>query len=288
MELSLICPVKHIKHTALLAGRFCVAPIALKHPEYGSYFINAAIDGYKVILDNGVFEDNRVQDEDYINLARHIKPRVLIVPDTINASAKKNYAASLNFADLVDTEELDNSLQEPIELMHVVQCEKDDDDGFWKVIGDILVGDAFQWIGICRDAVYNAFSQFTHTEDQELNRFFFAASLIEAFPGKEGLALILGKKWHFLGIGNRLDLLRYYWFVDAMDTASFFYQSTLRNKVTDEFILPGVLKRPKDYFIRDFGHEGCWLDVLQHNCQQALIVAQQADVRRRQILGGRL
>ncbi|GAG44090.1 unnamed protein product, partial [marine sediment metagenome] len=119
----------------------------------------------------------------------------------------------------------------------------------------ILVTETYQWIGICRDAVFNAFGRFTHTEDQELNRFFFAASLMEAFPGPEGLALILGKKWHFLGMGGRLDLLPYYWFVDAMDTASLFYQATLGYIVNDEYMLTGKLKRPKDYFTRDFGPE---------------------------------
>lgn len=288
MELSLITPVEHIKHTALLSGRFCIAPVAIQHEAYRRYFTQDSGAGYKVILDNGVFESDKVQDEDYIGLARAIKPRVLITPDTINRSAEDNYTCGRGFAELVKVEELNNVLPEPIELMHVVQCEKDDDDGFWRVIGDILAGETFQWIGICRDAVYNAFSQFTHTEDQELNRFFFAASLMEAFPGKEGLALILGKKWHFLGIGKRLDLLQYYWFVDAMDTASLFYQSTLRNLVTDHFFLPGTLKRPKDYFIRDFSPEDDWVNHLKHNCAFALKPAQQADQRRRRILGGRL
>lgn len=288
MELSLICPVKHIEHTSLLAGRFCVAPIALKHPAYWKYFVEAAEAGYNVILDNGVFESDKVQDEDYINLARQLKPRVLVAPDTINAGVSENLNTANLFADMVMTEELNNSLPEPIELMHVVQCEKGDDDGFWKVIGEILTGHTFQWIGICRDAVYNAFSQYTHTEDQELNRFYFAARLMEAFPGTEGLALILGKKWHFLGVGKQLNLLQYYWFVDAMDTASFFYQATLRNGITPEGILPGVLKRPVDYFTRDFGIKGCWLDKLEHNCVQALCWAQRADRNRRKILGGRL
>ncbi len=284
MELSLITPVKHIKLTALLAGRFCVAPIAIRHKEYMWYFVKAAEAGYKVILDNGVFESNKVQDEDYIDLARQIKPRVLIAPDEINLGAGANYDATLKFIDLVTTEELDNSLKEPVELMHVIQCEKNGDAGFWKVLDCVMCNNDIQWIGICRDAVYNAFAQYTHTEDQELNRLYFTARLQEM----HGPAEIVRKKWHFLGIGNRLELIRHYWFVDAMDTASFFYQSTLGNHVTKEFFMPGVLKRPRDYFIRDFGPEERWIEALEFNCLQALVVAQQADVRRRRILGGRL
>lgn len=283
MELSLICPVAHIEHTSLLPGRFCVAPVAIKHREYKGYFANASIDGYNVILDNGVFESAKVQDEDYINLARYIKPRVLIAPDTINAGAQENLGATDSFAELVKVEELDNSLPEPTELMHVVQCEKDASDSFWKVIGDILAEDTYQWIGICRDAVFNAFSQFTHTEDQELNRFYFAAQLQERYTRKE----ILKKKWHFLGMGKRLDLLQYYWFVDAMDTASLFYQATLGITVTCN-ILPSILKRPKDYFTRDFGPEASWVEALEYNCQSALAMAQRADKLKRELLGGRL
>ena len=200
MELSLICPVKHIEHTALLAGRFCIAPVALKHGDYRKYFENAVIDGYKVILDNGVFESNRMQADDYIGMARLIKPRVLVIPDIINAGADANYKEALEFIDLVKTEELNNSLYAPVEFMFVPQCEKDDTKGFWEVIDNALVNDRIQWIGICRDAVYNAFSKWTHTEDQELNRFFFATDLQRRCGPNISMV-----KWHFLGIGARLD-----------------------------------------------------------------------------------
>lgn len=285
MELSLICPIKHIERTSLLPGRFCIAPVAIRYDEYKRYFINASGKGYKVILDNGIFEEDQVQDEDYINLARQIKPRVLVAPDTINAGAKENLEAANKFAEMVQVEELNASLQQPIELMHVLQCRKDDDSGFWVALRDVLDEDTYQWIGICRDVVFNAFSQYTHTEDQELNRFYFAARLQERFPTID----ILRKKWHFLGMGKRLDLLQYFWFVDAMDTASLFYQSTLINYVdTDSFTLLGDLKRPKDYFTRDFSPEEDWIDTLKFNCNQALYCAQRADINRRKQLGGRL
>lgn len=284
MELSLICPVAHIKHTSLLAGRFCVAPIALKHTEYKKYFTNASIDHYNVILDNGVFESNKVSDIHYINLAKSIKPRVLIAPDTINAGAQANLDAALEFAELVQTEKLNDTLYKPVELMYVIQCQQNDDVGFWKVLNDVLFGKTFQWIGICRDAIYNAFGQYTHSTDQELNRFYFAARLQENITRDA----ILHKKWHFLGIGARLDLLHHYWFVDAMDTASLFYQATLGNMVSGDYILAGNLKRPKDYFIRDFSPEAEWIGELQFNCTAALEMAQWADRTRRDQLGGRL
>lgn len=283
MQLSLITPISYLKYTNLLPGRFCVAPIALQQPDYLRYFSVASAQGYKVVLDNGIFEDAQVSVEDYIELARRIKPRVLIAPDTINADACANYKASDEFVAQWHTEKED--LDYAPELMHVIQCRKDDDEDFWHVLKTILDDPAYQWIGICRDAVYNAFSQYTQTEDQELNRFFFACRLQEMIPNNQELRK---KKWHFLGMGSRLNLLPYYWFVDAMDTASLFYQATLGNVVTDEFILPGNLKRPPDYFIAQFLHEEEWVHLLQHNCNSALGMAQLADKNRRKILGGRL
>jgi len=208
----------------------------------------------------------------------------LAFEDAINAGAGANYDEALSFIELVKVEELNNSLPEPVELMFVVQCEKNDIDGFRGAIHNAMQNNDIQWVGICRDAIYNAFSKWTHTEDQELNRFLFATWLQKQYS----VAEISQKKWHFLGIGARLDLLQYYWFVDAMDTASLFYQSTLGNMVTAEGIMTGELKRPKDYFVRDFGPEEEWTDFLRGNCITALAFAQQADALKRHILGGRL
>ncbi len=278
MELSLICPVQHIEHTSLLAGRFCLAPVALLDDVYHQYFANASECGYKVILDNGVFEENKVGDSDYIDLARSIDAGVVVIPDTINASALENWSAALRFVGKIKEQNT------TCELMFVLQCCKNDTEGFWDTLDRVIANENIPWIGICRDAVYNAFAQYTHTEDQEVNRFYFAAQLQERYS----VDRILSKKWHFLGMGNHIDLLQYFWFVDAMDTASLFYQATLGNKVTNEFILPSELKRPKDYFLRDFSPENDWVAVLKYNCWAALHMAQQADINRRKIVGGRL
>lgn len=279
MQLSLITPVAHLKYTALLPGRFCIAPIAAKHKEYREYFKNAAIDGYKVILDNGVFENDKLKDNAYIDLACEMQPKVLVIPDTINAAADKNWVAALAFIELANVV---NGLGD-IELMFVPQCKMNDDANFWSTIECAWGHENIQWIGICRDAVRNAFTQWTHTEDQELNRFYFAAELQKRFS----VAYITSKYWHFLGVGNRWDLLQYYWFVDSMDTASLFYQSTLDILMTEEGFMPSKLKRPPDYFSRDFS-DAHWSDVLEENCKRALLCAQQATISRKKILGGRL
>lgn len=278
MELSLICPIQHIEWTKLLAGRFCLAPVALQDNEYLHYFKDAAHAGYKVILDNGIFEENKVRDNQYIDLARSIGASVLVIPDTISSTVEESWSEATTFITRV------REITDEFELMYVPQCLLNDTIGFWSLIAEAMTNPDIQWIGICRDAVYNAFARYTHTEDQELNRFYFAARLQEKYTTEA----IMKKKWHFLGMGANIDLLQYFWFVDAMDTASLFYQATLGNKVTNEFILPGNLKRPKDYFIKDFAPEQRWAALLKYNCCAALDAAQRAGINRRKILGGRL
>jgi len=279
MELSLITPIAHLEYTKLLPGRFAIAPIALKSDSYCEYFAQAAKDGYKVILDNGVFENDKVSDDEYIALAQDLKPSVLIIPDTINGPALGNWHDAQHFINQLDD-------VAGVQLMFVPQCAKNADDGFWTVLDCAINHPAIAWIGICRDAVYNAFGQYTGTKDQELNRFYFAAELQTRYTIEQ----ILSVKWHFLGMGNRFDMLPYFWFVDSMDTACLFYQSTLNNQMTSQYILPGNLKRPKDYFMHDFKPHDVWAfnSLLQKNCSAALEMAQKADVMRREILGGRL
>lgn len=278
MELSLIVPVAHLELTKLLPGRFCIGSVAAAYPVYESYFRRASAAGYKVILDNGVFEDEVLDDTVYIELARSIQPTVLVVPDTIGSDAQTNWEKALAFAGR-------NNLDPKWELMFVPQCECNDAAGLANVFDEWLHSPRFKWVGICRDAIYNAFGKYTNTEDQELNRFHFSV-WAQHYEYMER-ALAAGKKFHFLGIGERLDLLQYYWFVNSMDTASFFYQSTLGVAASRGKLLQ-VAKRPRDYFTRNFGPESDWLPLLKHNCRHALHYASEAQKLRNRIEGKRL
>jgi len=280
MELSLITPVNNLEYTKLLPGRFCIAPVAAKYPTYRDYFAEASHAGYNVTLDNGVFESDKMSDAEYIDLARYIKPKVIVIPDTINAPANENWQAALVFIEEVVEAQI-NGLPLDVELMYVPQCEGGDVNGFWNGVDSAIESKKLQWIGICRDACFNAFGHRTNTRDQELNRFYFAAELQRMYARN----CILKKKWHFLGVGRQLHMLQYFWFVDSMDTASLFYQSVLGNIVTEEGILPGELKRPKDYFQREFNVEE---SVLSFNCQEAQHWGQKAGELKRILLGGRL
>lgn len=279
MELSLICPIEHLEHTYNLPGRFCIASVAKQSSKYREFFREASDTGnYNVIMDNGVFEEHCMLEEDYKQMIDYIKPRVLILQDHINA----NWQTNLEYAQRQAKEY--KQVYPTMELMFVVQCQAGDDDGFWAALSQAINTKEIDYIGICRDAVANAFSKYTRTNDQELNRFYFASQLQSRLTLDE----ILSVKWHFLGIGDHVHILKHYWFVTSMDTASFFWHGSRGHLISDDGVLVTDIKRPKDYFTRPYCcHDELVTDVA-YNCQRAQQYAQQADELRRQIIGGRI
>jgi len=179
MELSLICPLAHLDMSYLLPGRFCIAPIAAANEDYFAFFQNAAGKGYKVILDNGVFEAITIEDDRLIAMAKDMGATTLIAPDTIGANAAANYVKAVAFCSKA------RNLYYNGQLMFVVQCPVNHDTEFWKVLDLALTEPFFDVIGICRDAVYNAFGRFTRTYEQELNRFYFAAELQKRYSPEQ-------------------------------------------------------------------------------------------------------
>ena len=275
MELALICPVQHIEMTSILAGRFCIAPIALQHEEYRNFFI-AAQD---VILDNGVFENHVIDYTHYAQLVDAIQPKVVIAPDIIGGDADENFRCSLRAAKQLKQDFPD------IQVMFVPQCRRGDFLGFENALDTCADEVAFDYIGICRDAVYNAYGQFTNTKDQELNRFYFAA--VTNSSGRITRLLEAGKKFHFLGIGDHIDLIQYYWFVESMDTASLFWQSYLGQELQNG-LLPTCLKRPKDYFTRPYPTSENLNMLIEENCIKAQQYADMATALKGDITQGRL
>jgi hypothetical protein len=259
---------------------FVLANVAARSNVYKDHYIGARQYKRFIMLDNGVFENDQIDVATYLELAKCLKPNVIIAPDTINADADYNWQKALEFAALVEKANFNFDC----ELMFVPQCEQGQEATFWRILDTALKSPKFQWIGICRDAVFNAFGQYTNTEEQELNRFYFVGRLQEHYQPH----MILQKKWHFLGMGKHINLLPYYWFVDTMDTASLFYQGTLKNTLSANGIMPETLKRPRDYFFKSFMHEDAWQYNVEHNCHDALQWAQRADKLKRKLLGGRL
>lgn len=282
MELSLICPVSEIESTKLLSGRFCLANIAAKYPTYLEYFTQATADGYQVILDNGIFEDDQIAPEQFASIIETVQPAIVIAPDTIMGDAEKNLERGRKFAIGITS-----TFPDVKQICFVPQCVIGDLLGFQKVLIAAIEDPLFQVIGICRDAVYAAFNQYTHSQEQEVNRYFFSC-----WAQKEGyiqLAQSLGKKWHFLGVGDHWHLLQYYWFVDYMDTASLFWNS-INGVEMKNGVFPTMLRRPLDYFFRDYN--GLLteeiLELLIFNCQQAQQYVDKANALARKLKGKRI
>ena len=266
MELCLITPAAHCDRTKLLPGRFCLANV--EDEGYREMFAAYAKNGYDVVLDNGVFEDDPIDIEKYFKVIRQIRPRVVVAPDLMNANAEVNLQHALAFVAAAKDE-----CTIP-ELMFVPQCERDDPQGYKMAIMNAIESKQFQWLGICRNGCNNAFNRFTHTTDESLNKFFFGA-------WAERLGILervreMGVRFHLLGIGGDLNLLQNLWWVDRADTASLFFQATLGELVNKNGTLSENVNRPADYFRRDFGPSHDWLPHLKHNCTSALAYASKA------------
>jgi len=276
MELSLITPANYFTFSRILPGRFCIASAAFEHPEYKEFFKKEAQRGKRVVLDNGVFENDQLDQQILLDLAQEIQPKVLIVPDVISSNAQVNWQYAKTFVTCQPKTTYFGG-----EWMFVPQCKMDDTKGFERVLRDVIKSKEFKWIGICRDAVANAYSKYTNTDDQELNRLFFSWHCSQLI----GDALANGKRFHFLGIGDNVWALQHYWYVDAMDTASFFWQGSLGN-IVHQGVLQTRLRRPKDYFEREY--TSCpYQSLVQNvrfNCEAALVFAQEADKLRRRVL----
>lgn len=282
MELCLITPAAHVKWTCLLPGRFCLANV--NHDGYREEFANYVRAGYEVVLDNGVFEGELVTNKQYIDTIREIKPQVIVVPDLMNASADANFQHALAF--IADWDSINPLRGGAAKLMFVPQCERGDVEGYKHTLIEAIKTPYFRWIGICRNACFNAFGQFTHTEDEAVNKFFFGA-----WAEQNGILKSAYEKkvrFHLLGIGGNLSMLQYLWWADRADTASLFYQATLGETASRDGVLTEEICRPADYFRCDYGSPPGWLPMLKVNCTIAQRYATRAKRLKRKILKDRI
>ena len=83
MICSVELPIKYLEYSDLFDYDFIIASTCLEHPEYLAYFMDAPNGSHRfTILDNGAFETGEaIDDRVYIDLARKLRPNVLVVPD---------------------------------------------------------------------------------------------------------------------------------------------------------------------------------------------------------------
>jgi hypothetical protein len=285
-KLCLITPADKecLTLTEHLPGRFCIASQLKNSIEYWNYFHAAAKKGYEVILDNGVFENDIIEDQELIDFACNMNVSILVCPDIIGGDIEENWERTLDFIERA------KRTQYPGRFMHVPQCPPDKHLELMDFL-DMFTYDSrnvpeeLTHLGICRDALANAFRQWTHTEDQELNRLFFGYTL-----ESDGLLepLIERFKFHFLGLGDNLWALQYYWYVDSVDTASLFWQGYQGMSVSTNGVLATLTKRPKDYFTRKYQLSEDEKYQITRNCYYAQKYSDMAGELKRKLRGGKL
>jgi len=228
MKLALLCPVEWLNYTELLPGRFCIASVARRHPHYANYFARQK----DVILDTGAFEGDDLTDQEYGEVIERIKPKVVIVPDLLHGNAYENIQRADQFLTYYHAHH-----KHPVEFMYVLQAHTESE--LWESLSWAIYSRSFQWIGLPRTSLWRIYHKHTKTNkytEQEQLRWYFTVELSRR--GYIELTQEHGIKWHYLGMGPDTHFLRYYWFVESMDTAWLFWSS----------IDPNRTSRPPNYF----------------------------------------
>jgi hypothetical protein len=268
VKLSLITPPAFVEYTELLPGRFCIGSVAARNDRYRDFFKTSAKQGYHVILDNGAFEKELLNFTELHELACEIGASVVIAPDIYGGDTQESLSLSRDYAD--------RFAGAPYSLMLVLQCAPRQ-----VLIDETIEGlpSFFSWIGLPRILAHNLYARQTHCSEQELLRFLLSSDI------QTGTAFdaLRKRKIHFLGLGDELFMLPYFWWVDSIDTASLFWQAACGNRVTEDGFLHTRISRPSNYFAltraMNPGFENC----LEHNCKCALEWAEKASERRREI-----
>jgi len=236
MDLCLIVPPANVeKYTPTFPGRFCIASVAFRNKRYADYFKKAVEEGHRVIMDQGVYEGDVLNDEDYLYIIGYVKPTVIVCPDIMDSDWTDNYVRSSKFQQWCQKRLCDAQpeLEYAPQYMFVPQCN--------HVLDNLILpqdcSSFFDWIGICFNFCRSSLGWKAYPKDEERMRYAWTVKYAEE------LRLLKSRdmyKLHFLGIGDSFYYLRYYDMVDSMDTACVYWQG-----------LPETFKkRPKDYFDR--------------------------------------
>lgn len=271
-------------------GAFMIAPWLCDNEPYRKQQEELLRQGAFSILDNGAFEGAPLKQEDLTDIMEALPryPDVLVLQDNLDCDAKESKARAIEHYGHLRTQ-FENI---PFELMYVPHVRPK--EGVQGLMGLLdWAHDPSQswisWIGIPRATVNNAYSPYTQTEEQEVNRLVFVNDMMQVMPHL--LITEKRKKWHFLGMGADINLIRHFWFVDSMDTASLTWASMLqqtqhpnhlgrlRGHITE--VLRGLPKRLPDYVTTKCACNFSILDVLVEEVRRNMRLAEQTRLRRR-------
>ena len=141
MICSVELPVKYLNYSGFFDFDFIIASTCFKYPEYLEYFMNIQkTEPRFTILDNGAFETGEAVDDDaYIELARKLRPDVLVIPDVY----KDNKATGCRAINFIHKWE-DNPVED-VDLMGVLQGDS------WRVLEamyNVLYAPVCKYIGL--------------------------------------------------------------------------------------------------------------------------------------------
>jgi len=139
MLCSVELPLKYLSLSIEFDYDFIIASTCLEHPKYLEYFEHIRQPRF-TILDNGAFETGEaISDEQYIELARRLKPNVLVIPDVY----KDPRTTLIRFTRFIEIWQ-----QAPIEGVSLMGVVHTDNDASWiEYLTNLYLIDA-QWIGI--------------------------------------------------------------------------------------------------------------------------------------------
>jgi hypothetical protein len=140
MLCSVELPIKYLNYLQYVDFDYIIASTCFEYPKYLEYFVNRKIPRF-TILDNGAFETGEaVPDVQYLQLARIIKPNVLVIPDVLK-DAQATLGRFNEFMQLNPLKGLSRT-----KLMGVVQAEGSTVNA--EILGSTYSCKGVQWIGI--------------------------------------------------------------------------------------------------------------------------------------------
>jgi hypothetical protein len=206
---------------------YCL-PTFLHHKQYWDYFVEARKQNRFIIMDNGLFEGEIVDEKSLLHAYNTIKPDVFITPDNWN-DADATWDNYVKWKDKVD----------PSKIMVVIQAQTmfEAEDLYEKLIKDEVKYIGFNHLG----QFYNDFSCHEHPETQKtLGRIEFISFL------KETNRLSKDVHHHLLGC-NQAEEFKYYpsvYFpeIKTLDTSN---PVTLAFEGIDYELHRNILTKPK-------------------------------------------
>lgn len=236
MKFCLIPPPHLVELDALMPRSFCLAHWLERYPRYLGYYATNADDKF-TIMDNGVYEGETVSDTTLVDLAKEVKPDVLVLPDIRGGDWKENLEKARQFVARYTAD-----LPVKTFYMYVAQCEPG--GNIFQAIAAIerlilLQPIRVRYVGIGPTAALNAMSRQIGVREPDHCKLAICNRLAAAPILPWGIQL------HLLGIGDYPALYCHMPVAESADSASFCWQ---KQWLHASGFWPSVRKhRPDDY-----------------------------------------